>query len=69
MNSYIEGMKCNDYAYLNIVNEFNGLAILAKVLILDILEDLHAIRTSKSGIECACCETACAITEMAFPLT
>ena len=43
MNSYTEGMKCNDYAYLNIVNEFNGLAILAKVLILDILEDLHAI--------------------------
>ena len=69
MNSYKECMKCNDSAYLDIVNEFIGLAILAKVFILDILEDLHAIRTSKSGIECACCETACAITEMAFPLT
>ena len=69
MNSYTEGLKCNDFAYLNIINEFIGLAKLAKVFILDILEDLHALRPSEPGIECACCETACAITEMAFPLT
>ena len=62
-------MNCNDFSYLNIINEFIGLAILAKVFVLDILEDLHALRPSESGIECACCETACTITEMAFPLS
>ena len=62
-------MKCNDFSYLNIINEFIGLAILAKVFVLDILEDLHALRPSESGIECTCCETSCTITEMAFPLS
>ena len=45
-------------SYLNVFNELDWLAILAKVFRLDVLENLHAIWVFQLGIEGVCSETS-----------